>query len=326
MKYGAPAHAHPRKAWVDALRALAIFLVVYGHRAGHPDFYLFSSPVKMPLFFALSGYLFNTCGGCDKEFLRRLFWSVVVPWMFLGYLPMAAAFPVKGVAYLWHAFVEVVSGAILWFMPCFIIGKIMFYYLLKWCKDRDVLMFLATAVFFGVGCELVSRHMLDFAKINIAMTVQGYFLFGYLFKKYERTLTHVRPVYQYGALVAFFILGFMSRSLYPNQRMNVDHGAYYHVPLCLTMVVIGLYALFVLSQKVAHYPSWIQTIGMNSLAIYMLDRYAIQPVSMFYDFDHARYPAVLVYALIYFLWSALFAIIISKILNRYIPWATGRRG
>ena len=320
-------HIQPRKEWVDALRALAIFLVVYGHRVCHPDYYLFSSPVKMPLFFALSGYLFKTRGGCDREFFRRLFWSVVVPWMCLGYLPMAIAFPVKGIGYLWQAFVEVVSGAKLWFMPCFIVGEVMFYYLLKLCKDKDLLMFLAAAVLFGIGYVLKSHQLLDFAKVNIAMTVQVYFLFGYLFRKYEQTLTCLSDIYKYGALAAFFMLGLVSRYLYPKRWLNVEWGDYYHqLPLCLAMIAIGLYVLFVLSQKVRHYPSWIQTVGRNSLVIYMLDRYAIQPVIMVFDFKHAQSPKVMVVALIYFVWSAWFAIMIAKILNRFIPWATGHRG
>ncbi len=318
--------ARPRKAWVDALRALAIFMVVFGHRAGCADYYLFSSPVKMPLFFALSGYLFNDRGGRDSVFLRRLFWSVVVPWICLGYLPMAAAAPVKGADHLWHALVDVVSGAKLWFMPCFIIGEVMFYYLLKWCRDRDLPMFLAAAVLFGVGYVLKGHGLLNFAKINIALTVQVYFLFGYLFRKYEPRLTQAHDAYKYASLTAFIILGLMSRIAFPNNWMNVDTGFYYHIPLCLTMVALGLYALFTLSQKVSHYPAWLQTVGRNSLVIYMLDRYAMLPAVLVFDFRHGTYVLIAAAALVYFVWTSLFSITIAKILNRYIPWATGRRG
>ena len=49
-----------RKGWVDALRGMAIILVVYGHSAkGFSEYFLFTSPIKMPLFFAISGYVFN---------------------------------------------------------------------------------------------------------------------------------------------------------------------------------------------------------------------------------------------------------------------------
>ena len=58
-----------RLAWIDVLRALAIILVVFGHQVGGEIvFFLFTSPVKMPLFFAISGYVFSMRGGNDVLF------------------------------------------------------------------------------------------------------------------------------------------------------------------------------------------------------------------------------------------------------------------
>ena len=40
-----------RKEWIDALRALAIVLVVLGHQLrGVAEYFIFTSPIKMPLF------------------------------------------------------------------------------------------------------------------------------------------------------------------------------------------------------------------------------------------------------------------------------------
>ena len=66
-----------RKAWIDALRALAIIMVVLGHQVkGEDAYFLFTSPVKMPLFFAISGYVFNMHDGNSqlfwKNWLRRI--------------------------------------------------------------------------------------------------------------------------------------------------------------------------------------------------------------------------------------------------------------
>ena len=55
-----------RKGWVDALRGLAILLVMYGHCVDNMvGYFVFTSPVKMPLFFAITGYVFklNEGGG-----------------------------------------------------------------------------------------------------------------------------------------------------------------------------------------------------------------------------------------------------------------------
>lgn len=43
-----------RKGWVDALRGLAILLVMYSHCIGNmPGYIIFTGPVKMPLFYAI---------------------------------------------------------------------------------------------------------------------------------------------------------------------------------------------------------------------------------------------------------------------------------
>lgn len=49
-----------RIEWIDALRALAMVLVIYGHQV--PDltgFFVFTSPIIITLFFAITGYVFN---------------------------------------------------------------------------------------------------------------------------------------------------------------------------------------------------------------------------------------------------------------------------
>ena len=77
-----------RKLWLDALRGVAMILVVYGHCVRDWDVYfLFTSPVKMPLFFIISSYLFNPRSGEQGKFFKNLFFKLVVPWMVLGMFP-----------------------------------------------------------------------------------------------------------------------------------------------------------------------------------------------------------------------------------------------
>ncbi len=315
-----------RKVWIDVLRALAILFVVYGHRAGTMDYFLFTSPIKMPLFFALSGYLFNMRKGNDAAFLKNLFWSVVVPWICLGFFPIAAAFPIKGVDHTLQSLYEVLSGRKLWFMPCFIFGEIFFYYLLKALGKRHVLLLVATLVLFMVGYALRQRHILSFGMISIAMTVQVYFAFGYLFRQYEETIKKWPAWSGYATALIYVLLGVVSLFVYPRCCLNVNVASYYNIPLCMAMIATGLFSLFVLSQKIRNYPKWLQLVGKNSLVIYMLDRYAIIPAHKLYDFSTGHYPLLGAVSLVYLVWSSFFAIMIAKVLNRYAPWATGRRG
>ena len=52
-----PATTRERKLWIDALRALAMLFVIFGHQVGnYIPYYVFTSPIKIPLFFMITGY------------------------------------------------------------------------------------------------------------------------------------------------------------------------------------------------------------------------------------------------------------------------------
>ncbi len=69
-----------RLPWIDAAKGIGIFLVVYGHcMAPHNHYvYLF----HMPLFFIISGYLFNS-RNTWKQFFWRKFTTLYIP--FIGW-------------------------------------------------------------------------------------------------------------------------------------------------------------------------------------------------------------------------------------------------
>lgn len=123
-----------RKAWVDFLRGLAIIMVVYGHQIQqcHP-YFLITSPIKMPLFFAISGYLFTAKS--SSEYAKKVTLTLVVPWLLLSLLPLVIMMPVTVNYDLWLAVRKVLSGEVAWFMPCFIISSILFYCLMRISKS-----------------------------------------------------------------------------------------------------------------------------------------------------------------------------------------------
>lgn len=62
-----------RKIWIDGLRGLAMVFVLYGHLVNDwSTYYVFTSPIKIPLFFANTGYVYKTREGDFKRFLKNL--------------------------------------------------------------------------------------------------------------------------------------------------------------------------------------------------------------------------------------------------------------
>lgn len=105
-----------RKDWIDALRGIAIIFVVLGHQI--PDiwhYFVVTSPVKMPLFFAISGYLFTMKD--IKSFYKKVLITLIIPWFSLGFFPQLMMMPVKGFDATVIYLERMVSGDVIWFMP-----------------------------------------------------------------------------------------------------------------------------------------------------------------------------------------------------------------
>ena len=110
-----------RKNWIDVLRAAAMLLVIYGHLLGghdHANFYMVTSPVKIPLFFAISGYVFNDRGGDTVAFLKKTWRGLVVPLLFFSIVLMPVTVFAASKGLLNHSaretFLKFVTGSEFW--------------------------------------------------------------------------------------------------------------------------------------------------------------------------------------------------------------------
>lgn len=314
-----------RLEWIDALRALAILLVVYGHRIQPEAFTVFLNPIKMPLFFALSGYLFRIRPGGDIAFFKKTITSLAIPWLCLGLVPLIISIPFKGFAHAFQSATDLLTGTLLWFMPCFIIAQILFYYTIKLTKKHLPLTILTVVVVSAIGYILRRQQLLSIFVINIAMMVQFYFLFGYLYKKYEDHLRPYRLWVGIALLICYIIIGWVT---YPGGSTDVHNARFESLPVATSMTILGLLALFLLSSCVKKYPNFILSVGKNSLVIYMLDRYVLMPFFFLYNFTNPPGPEnlTLYVALIYLVYVSTICIMIAKVLNKYVPWVTGGRG
>ncbi len=67
--------------WIDVLKGIGITLVVLGHLTNYDEWIMvLIYSFHMPLFFVLSGYLYNASGGF-KEFIYRKYKSILLPFL-----------------------------------------------------------------------------------------------------------------------------------------------------------------------------------------------------------------------------------------------------
>lgn len=312
-----------RKGWVDALRGLAILLVMYGHCIDNmPGYFILTSPVKMPMFFAISGYVFTISGLGD--FVKKLFRKVIIPWLFLGLLPSVLMIPFKGVNNVLEMFMNMLSGKELWFFPCFIVGEIIHYFIRLFCKT-PIWIAIASFVCMTVGLALHHLDLLSYAMFNRALVVQPFFLVGFFFRSYEKKLTDIRWPWIFSAFIVYICLCFLSNIIFPGQMLDVHLNRYYNLPYCLLLVYLGLFILFTAGSK-SDFRSWIMSfIGQNTLVLYIWHILAFHLLIHGVSFLGWQMPYNGWTAIIKVVWACLICGVCAVILNRYLPFAVGKK-
>lgn len=313
----AMANIKERKLWLDSLRGVAMILVVYGHLVPKwTDYFVFTSPVKMPLFFAISGYLFNPRGGNQLEFLKTIFLRLIIPWLVLGMFPFSRPL---------DRFLGLLSGEILWFMPCLVISEIVWFYVLKFCNN-DVWVIVSGLLVSMCGVILSLCYPIRYAMIDTAFVVQAYFVLGFLIRKYEDLLSLKWPYKTLFFIIIYFSLSQLVLAIYPGESLDVHLNKYFNYPICALMIICGCTTLFVLFRKFNITPKWLVYIGQNTLAIYILHGYGI----ILYRIITGRIGLDIVLplpiqALIKTVFSCLVCCILAYVLNQYLPELVGKK-
>ena len=254
-----------RKAWIDGLRGLAMLFVVYGHICNVVRPYsVFASPIKLPLFFAVTGFVFSFRSGNTKAFFKGLFQQLILPWLIFSVLYTIVK--IAGGVAVSEAVYEFVSGRIAWYIPCLIVSEIMLFFIGKWIRDVR----MQFAVMFAVAAAgyFISRMPGELCSfIGRSMIAQFYILIGYVFRNLDQKIGKKRlfPALfgmLYAALGAYVLFG-MEASI-----VDVRSNSYYDPLMFAVMVVCGCSFLFYYARFVKT-PGWLAFIGRHTLIIYL---------------------------------------------------------
>lgn len=313
-----------RLNWIDFLRALAIILVVFGHCSrGNHLFFLVTSPVKMPLFFAISAYLFK--GSDDMlSFFKGVFWKLVVPWFCLGLIPVIFQVPVKGISFMMEYMISMLKGEVIWFMPCFIIAQIVFFMIRFYVKKTCFL--VAGMLLLSITGLLLSYFNIgNIAMFNRALVVQAFFLIGFLFKQYSHFFLNLRKVHFFIGWCLFFSLIVLSEILYPGKSIDVHMNLYYNVPYCFMLIFLGVFLLFISASKMQFHNGFMNFIGQNTLVIYiwhglilgiLLKVCAMLKINLNDIYGSALYKT---------LFACVICAFLSNWMNKYFPLIVGKK-
>lgn len=222
---------------IEALRTIAILLVVVGHSIiiYSSSWRIYSAPIQspgfdilkkcidliqMPLFFAISGYLFYLTSSKPIRFIqfckdksRRL----IIPYMIFALfwvipIRLAVSYPNYTGIPLYRIIVNAtvlgIDNGHLWFLPALflnlVIACLIYGYISKLASTpiHGMLMFI-----FIFGLCKVGTHYIHFSFPKDALTYLPWFCFGFLLKKFKLTMEHIRHIHFVKLVLSISIIG-----------------------------------------------------------------------------------------------------------------------
>lgn len=313
-----------RLPWVDALRALAMLFVVFGHQAvWFDDFFLYTTPIKIPLFFAISGYLFKVRNGSQIEFYKNLFRKLVMPYFFLVTIPSLIFSFFYGFDSLITSWSKMISGETYWFMTCLIVAEVFFFYIRKYSMNilwAAVLCFTCLVI----GLYLSRKGLLSYAKINTALICQTYLMIGVLYKMYEEKLNHLHVSIPVLMFMVYLTLCYISQYIFEDITFDCNLNQYYHIGYCLLLIFLGCLSCFMLVKKIETFPKWLTYIGQNTIILYLWAGLALLLFVILNKLGINMPEESLLINVIQTVWATIVCMGAAYIVNRYLPFILGK--
>jgi len=328
-----------RKRWIDALRGVAITLVVLGHLVqGDNMISKWIGSFHLALFFMLTGVLFRMRGVCDGQSLRialiRRTKQLIYPYITFSLLVMVycamsgKADHIPGVA--WST-ITLDGHNTLWFLPALWMAECMFLVLMRWRADRRITIPLliggtsayAALQYYALGggdpaqAGMLFQVLSGFCRAGIGCVfiLAGYY--GYM--KVQQSMPLGRGKRGLIALTAF-ALGFLCGQIngYTDLHFSVQGNP-------LLYYLAGLLqggALIVLFSGMIGGCAWLEFFGKNSLIV-MATHYPLPVITLAQQMLRAFGTGI--YGIDIALACVLAMLIetgLILLINRFFPWMT----
>lgn len=329
-----------RKYWIDALRALAMLFVMVGH-ASHQvgPYFRCTTPVKIPLFFAISGFLFHADGYQSfGKFAWAKFRRLMIPYFCLAVLSslcLAAGkflFLNESAKELALGYARnLLTGETMWFVPCLFWIEILMYMIHRAAARSSRIPRWGVHLGLTALCVAVSLPWALTGRtlpwsVNTALTMVFFTQLGFLLRRYESALLNAR-VWQGLAVVSLYCLLCVLQNISGASGINVKENRWPCLPLNLLTCTTGILGLFLIFPKLP-VPRCVRYMGQNTLVWYAFHQFFQMGAAMVLlkllpvlpDPENSVAMGLVV-ALI----SCGCCAVAAAFLNRFLPFATGRK-
>jgi len=339
--------ARNRIPWIDNLRALGIFWVVFIHtgRVSSPV-YVYASSFFMPLFFFISGLLVKD--SIKKELFLSWFkkqtYRLLTPYITFNVISFSLWFfmlrhfghhaelnvpPFKaflGIFYGIGGDGWLAHNVVLWFFPCLLMTKTIFFFLIR-IRSRMILVvalfFLSVSgyLFFCFFPEGIFR--LPFG-MDIAVTAVVFYGIGYLCRavcseNITKTKQYMTVIIAFAANIVFSMLNG------PTAFITGNYGNYFYFYLgALSGIIFWLYIARLIKPNLL-----LSRVGQNTLIIFPLHLMVFPFITGFLVYGFKIPKTALdtsnTVAFSYTIAAIIILMPVARLLNTYAPVIIGKK-
>lgn len=273
------AKLNKRVEWIDILKGIGIIYVVIGHANNNQMLSRYINSFHMPLFFLISGYLFNHSKYENIIiFIKKKFKTLILPYCIFAIIGMVFQFSFREMLEIQFYKRQVLYGIIttngiwngpIWFLVCLFFVEILYYLLTS--QDNKYIQNIGVLLFSLIG-YLLSNHfeVMLIWRLNTAFTALLFFHIGNIFKTKKNLNLNIAKAIII-SISAFLISIFVAMKL--NTLVIVSrgqYGNYFYFHIAALAGVIFYITLSKAIDKIYILNKILSYLGKNSIVIMSL--------------------------------------------------------
>lgn len=337
-----------RKNWIDVARALAMLFVIFGHVGNEliannisaDGAYLFIlkfiNPIKVPLFFAVSGYLFSDKNDDTRYFFTKLLRQRMIPYAFWASFMGIVAFLMdyarsgfnksKVISLLCSEYIiPFFRGNLIWFIPCLIVAEMLFFAVKKASKGNLYALSVLSLLMTAAGYLLSSDSAVKPWKFDTALTCVQFMALGYVIKKLSGRIKINLRISAVLFSAVYIFLTVLFGSLKCGVSVDVNMGRYFNPAGFTLLSFIGIGAVFCISHFLEKEKALL-FIGQNTFVYFVWHMYAAKAVTVVLcKFSFMSHLAMTVRVIVITLLSCFASAAVALVVNRWLGFSVGRK-
>lgn len=307
-----------RIEWVDITKGIAIFLMVCGHTSIPQSVSNWIWSFHMPLFFIMSGALFNATKYPNFScFLLKRVHTLVIPYIILSFVVLLINDNVLIVEWLYKGWN---NGYALWFIPVLFFAEIYSYFIIHYGHGVKKVLFWAGII--GSTGYLLSFYGIRFwYNVDVSFYACFFYLIGYLLRNRLKQGLFCNWFLIFGILFLKIVLS----QICPRTDMASNTCGWYG--LNAFNALLGTLAIIMIAKKdVLKKNNIVRTFfvwaGQNTLVILGLSQ--VVNVQLKFVMENMPMPEFINFIIRHFsLWIILW--LLSVIIRKYLPEVIGQK-